>query len=420
MKILVYPHDLKMGGSQMNAIEIAAAVQGQGHDVVVFGQPGPLVEYIGDLGLEFIESPAVRRRPSLAAAKKLRHLVESRSVEVLHGYEWPPSLECHLAARQKEGPAVVSTVMSMAVAPFLPASLPLTVGTHQIAAVEQASGRSEVTVLEPPVDVTRNRPGLRLDQDGFRMRWGIRPGAQVVVIVSRLAYQLKLEGIFSAIDVVSGLARGRDVQLLIVGDGPARAEVTCRAEQINSSHNRKVVLLTGELDDPRAAYDIGDVCLGMGGSALRAMAFAKPLVVQGELGFWELLTPVSVDRFLWQGWYGVGQDKQRGRAQLGRILSELLANPACRAELGEYGLALVRDRFSLERAADTQIGIYSKALRDRTTFAAAPNTDWRAAARFVNYEGRRLLARWTGREVSDDFNSRPIAARASLVGRNAP
>jgi glycosyltransferase involved in cell wall biosynthesis len=418
MRILVYPHDLKMGGSQMNAIEIAAAVQGQGHDVVVFGQPGPLVEYIGDLGLEFVESPPVKRRPSLTAVNKLRHLVESRSVQVLHGYEWPPSLECHLAARHKKGPVVVSTVMSMAVAPFIPASLPLTVGTHQIAAVEHASGRPAVTVLEPPVDVARNRPGLRLDQDGFRIRWGIRPGAHVVVMVSRLAYQLKLEGIFSAIEVVSGLARAHDTQLLIVGDGPARAEVMARAEQINSIHDRKVVLLTGEMDDPRAAYDVADVCLGMGGSALRGMAFAKPLVVQGELGFWELLTPVSVDQFLWQGWYGMGQDKGQGKAQLGRILSKLLPNPALRSELGEYGLSLIRERFSLERAADTQIGIYSQALRDRATLAAAPNADWRAAARFANYEGRRLLTRWTGREASDDFNSRPIAARANLVARN--
>ena len=93
----------------------------------------------------------------------------------------------------------------------------------------------------------------------------------------------------------------------------------------NARAGRPVVLLAGELRDPRAAYAAADVCLGMGGSALRAMAFAKPLVVQGEGGFWELLTPDTVDRFLWTGWYGVGDDPARGAAVLADILRPLLA-----------------------------------------------------------------------------------------------
>ena len=51
----------------------------------------------------------------------------------------------------------------------------------------------------------------------------------------------------------------------------------------------------------------------MGGSALRSLAFSKPLVVQGESGFWQLLTEATVDDFLWTGWYGVGADKTEGR-----------------------------------------------------------------------------------------------------------
>ena len=39
VRILVYPHDLSMGGSQINAIEIGAKVRDLGHEVVIFGQP---------------------------------------------------------------------------------------------------------------------------------------------------------------------------------------------------------------------------------------------------------------------------------------------------------------------------------------------------------------------------------------------
>ena len=40
MRIVVYPHRLEIGGSQINAIELAAAVRDLGHEVIVFGQPG--------------------------------------------------------------------------------------------------------------------------------------------------------------------------------------------------------------------------------------------------------------------------------------------------------------------------------------------------------------------------------------------
>ncbi len=419
MKILVYPHDLKMGGSQLNAIEIAAAVQHRGHEVVVFGRPGPLVEHIKRLDLEFVECPTIRRRPSPAAIRGLQLQARQRGIDVLHGYEWPPSLECFLAARKMPGTAVVSTVMSMAVAPFIPVNVPLAVGTQQIADTELDFGRATVTLLEPPVDVASNRPGLSLNQAGFRSRWGLRPGAQIVAVVSRLAHQLKLEGMFAAIEAASILAVKQDVQLLIAGDGPAQNVLAARAAEKNRIHGRQVVVMTGELQDPRAAYDIADVCLGMGGSALRAMAFAKPLVVQGERGFWELLTPASVDQFLWQGWYGVGRDAREGAVQLTGILAELLPNSALRAELGEFSLSLVRDRFTLERAADTQLEIYSQALLDRGNSASSRAFDWHATARFVNYERRRMLARWTGREAPDDFNANPVVASHSRPARSA-
>ncbi len=418
MKILVYPHDLKMGGSQLNAIEIGAAIRQRGHEVLVFGRPGPLVEHIKQLGLEFVECPKIRRRPSPAAVRALRHQVRQRGIDVLHGYEWPPSLECYLAARRMPGTAMVSTVMSMAVAPFIPAHVPLAVGTRQIAAAEREFGRANVTLLEPPVDIATNRPGLSLDQAGFRGRWGLRPGAQTVVVVSRLAHQLKLEGMFAAIEAVSMLAGSHDVQLVIAGDGPARDVVADRAAEMNRIHGRRVVVMTGELPDPRAAYDIADVCLGMGGSALRAMAFAKPVVVQGEGGFWELLTPSSAGRFLWQGWYGVGRNAGEGAVQLTGILAELLPKPGLREKLGQFSLSLVRERFTVERAADTQLEIYAGALRDALDPASSRAFDWQATSRFVTYESRRMLARWTGREASDDFNAKPVLAGHSRLSRS--
>lgn len=52
MKILVYPHAMEIGGSQINAIQIAGAIRDRGHEVIVLSEPGPMVELVRELGLE--------------------------------------------------------------------------------------------------------------------------------------------------------------------------------------------------------------------------------------------------------------------------------------------------------------------------------------------------------------------------------
>ena len=349
MRVLIYPHDLAIGGSQLNAIELASALYERGHEMVIFGKPGPLIERIRDFGMEFVERPISRRRPSPAVVGALAKLVDDRSIDVIHGYEWPPVLEAAIAATRAGRPVVpVGTVGSMAVAPFIPRSVDLVVGTEQIAKAERRNGRARVTVIEPYVDLRRNHKGVVRDLVDVPARFGISGDRLIVVCVSRLAHQLKLEGLLTAIEVVGELSAHIPVSLLIVGDGPARIEVEAAARHTNSRRGEGTVILAGELADPRPAYAVADVALGMGGSALRAMAFAAPLVVQGENGFWELLSPESVDRFKWTGWYGWGDSPEGGAELLRSILSTVLLNGELRKELGEFALNTVSERYGLE------------------------------------------------------------------------
>ncbi len=404
MKVLVYPHDMGMGGSQLNAIELAAAVRDLGHEVTVYGRPGVLLSRVDELGLTFVESPAPRRRPSPPVVRHLRRLLVDGGYDVVHGYEWPPTLEARLACLGAEA-VCIGTVMSMAVAPFIPFSVPLVVGTAQIADVERSAGRPSLSVIEPPVDTEHNRPDAPGGEDG-RLRLGVPPGRQVVC-VSRLAQELKLEGLLTAIRVVPTL--GDDVVLTVVGDGPARDAVHQAAAAANEVAGRRAVVLTGELEDPRAAYAMADIVLGMGGSALRAMAFAKPVVVQGESGFWSTVTPESLPGFRWTGWYGVGAGASTGAERLRAELATLLADPDRRAALGAFSRETVVGSFSLTSAARRQVEVYEAAIRARAGHRLQLG-DVRATSGFLRYKVARILARRRGRGAADDFNARPVAA----------
>lgn len=409
MKIIIYAHDYGIGGSQLNAIEIAAMMRETGHEAVLFGRPGPLNRRVDELGLEFIESPRPRGRPSPRVINALTKLIDSRKIDILHGYEWPPSLECSIASRLRPRTRSISTVMSMSIAPFIPLTVPLIVGTQAIAHYERRHGRERVFVQEPPVDLDYNRPNLEIGQTEFLRKWGLRTDAPIVVLVSRLAHELKREGILAAIGSLALVPADRNVQLVIVGGGPAESEIQLAAAKANIELSGHRVVLTGELDDPRPAYAVADVVLGMGGSALRGLAFAKPLVVQGEQGFWSLLTPASLPDFLWHGWYGFGKDAARGHDKLANILVDLLPDAGRRAELGRFGLQTVRERYSLAQAAAIQLGVYASALdmKEGTTRDLALES--KATLRFLRYESSRRWNRLLGRQPTDDCNARPVA-----------
>jgi glycosyltransferase involved in cell wall biosynthesis len=340
---------------------------------------------------------------------RLRELVEDRRFDVLHGYEWPPALEAWFATSKPGCPAVaVATVMSMAVAPFLPGTIPLVVGTKQIAEWERRRGRRRITTIEPPVDLTFNDPTAECGRLAFETQYNISSEDLTVVTVTRLAHELKLEGLLTAIETISTLAEERPARLLIVGDGPARDTVQLSADRVNARARREIVTLTGEMSDPRPAYATGDVHLAMGSSALRALSFAKPVIVQGERGFFALMTPENLPDFEWAGWYGIGPSIESGPAQLRQALDDAL-DPEFRGRLGRFGRVVAERNYSLEAATERQIAVYQEALALPDTGGMSPTSLTTFFSRYGAYALSRRVARLVGTARSDDFNSRPVA-----------
>ena len=417
MRILMFPPALRIGGSQLNALELAEELHRRGHGVVVFSEDGPLRSRVEAAGLPFEPAPErPKARPWPATAARLADVVRRHRVDVVHGYEWPPILEAVYGPFLRSGTPVVGTVMSMGVAPFIPRHLPLVVGTAQIAAVERER-REVVELVEPPVDVAANHPAM--GGTVARSELGIDARDFAVVVVSRLANELKREGLLEAIRAAGALAADMPIRLIVVGDGPARPEIEASAREVNATAGREVVSLTGAVLDPRHLYDAADVVLGMGSSALRGMAFAKPLVVQGERGFWQLLEQPSLETFLHQGWYGIGAGDD-GAPRLAGILRTLHADRPLRESLGTFSRSVVVDRFSLERAAAVHERIYDEArLRVPSRLEFARHAVPPLARAFAHEAGHWLAAR-RGQGAAEDFNQISAQARPEPSLRGTP
>lgn len=359
MRLLVYPHELSIGGSQINAIDLAAGVAAAGHEVVVYGVSGPLVRHIEERGLRFLPAPQRRRRPALSRIMHLATIAKRERLDLIHAYEWPPCLEAYYGAGLVHGVHVLCTVLSMSVAPYLPASLPVIMGTAALRDDARRVQRGDVWTLEPPIDTINDHPGI--DGTQFRRACRISEDEFLIVSVSRLAVDLKLDALVRAVDAAELLAGRHPVRLVLVGDGPARDALMHRANEVNRRCGREVVIFAGHMLNPRPAYAAADVVVGMGSSALRALAIGCPVVVQGEMAFSEVFEPQTLRLFLYQGFYGLGDDA-RGADRLARQIEGLLTNPKRMNDLGRFGRQIVVDHFSLDEAVRTQCDIYHTVL----------------------------------------------------------
>jgi glycosyltransferase involved in cell wall biosynthesis len=90
----------------------------------------------------------------------------------------------------------------------------------------------------------------------IRRQWGIPADAFVFGSVGRLSYQKALEVAIDAFAGVLTKAAGRDVYLVLVGEGDERARLTSRVESLGL---QKRVLLPGFARQPREAYQGLDV-----------------------------------------------------------------------------------------------------------------------------------------------------------------
>lgn len=116
VRILISLLELSIGGSHINAIEIGSLIKQRGHEVIVYAPDGPLRERVAELGLEYVSAGAARPlRPSVAIVRSLNALVRQRKIDLIHAYEWLPTLEAGYGPYLRMGTPVLSTVYSVEV-----------------------------------------------------------------------------------------------------------------------------------------------------------------------------------------------------------------------------------------------------------------------------------------------------------------
>jgi glycosyltransferase involved in cell wall biosynthesis len=303
---------LERGGAQRNTLETAARLHDEGRpQLLVTGAPGELDdEAARRLGTRFIRLPDLRNpvdpvRDTLALLT-LQRLIDREvdrlgSPVVVHTHSSKAGVIGRLAARSVRGVVVVHTVHGFGLEAL---------GQRRrwiLEAAERVAGpAADVMIFVSDADRARadelgllrgvraetirsgvdDKPFLALRDDverraRARAALGVPAASPLVVTVGNLKPQK--DPLFH-VEILAALRRERpDARLVLLGDGPLRAEVEARAHARGVS---AALTLPGFVDDTRDALAAADAFLlasaweGLPRALLEATAAGLPCVVR--------------------------------------------------------------------------------------------------------------------------------------------
>lgn len=356
--VLVHLNSLELGGTQINAVDLAAALVPLGYESHLVGpEPARAGASLLDVAAERGVRVTPLREPStaLAYSRVLRQRADAVGADLLHAYgTWGAARAFYWGPSRFGRMPWVQTMYEMELHHSVHRHHPLIVGTEYL--VEECVDRPGPTVLiSPPVDMLRDRPRSADEPPNEKV---------TIVIVSRLEEDMKSVPVEAAIGAV-GLLADHDLVLEIVGTGAAEARLRTLGEKANADLGREAVRFLGAQSDPRPAYARADIVLGMGGSAARGLAHGKPLVVQGEAGWSAVLEPHNA-AFLARSSYWSPDAVAEPAVLLAQNLRTLVDDADRRRSLGEFSRTFAEQRFGLTAMAEKLVGVYETALTSYT------------------------------------------------------
>lgn len=388
--VLVQLNNLELGGTQINAIDLAKAVEVHGFRSVLLGPLNTLPESGPDVR-ELARARGVALegywpKPSvIPRALALNTVARRIGADIVHVYgSWGDPRSAYWGPCLGGSRPFVQTVYEMSVDPGVYRHTSLIIGTGYLLD-ELATRPGPTALVSPPVDVVGDAP----DADGgrrFRESLGDFASRPLIVVVSRLAREMKSYPVEAAIRAMTHLA-DTDALLVVVGTGGEEARLRTIGDSVNEAVGRTMVVFVGAMSDPRPAYAAADIMLGMGGSAARSLAFAAPLIVHGEGGSAELFEP-STAASLFRRSFWSEQLEPSAPVVLANMLRQLLADPARREQLGKFGRKFAVENFSLAAMAQRLAAFYDESLSRYGRLA------W---LRDLNREGPHLLQSITRR-----------------------
>jgi len=374
---------LETGGAERTAVDVAAALVGEGWRALVASGGGRLVDELVASGGEHLRFPAATKNPLsiLRNGFQLAKLIKAEKVDLIHARSRAPAWSALLAARRAGIPFVTTyhgaynqrgwlkglynSVMARGDVVIANSAY-----TARLIAERHAAAGDRVVVIHRGTDLAGFAPGAVSDERRARLRreWGLADGDRVILQMSRLTGWKGQTVLIDALRLIDETGEGSWVAIL-AGDAQGRDDYVAGLERrIAEAGLTGRVRLVGHCSDTAAAMSLAEVVAvpstepeAFGRAAVEAQAAGKPVVVS-DLGAVPetVLAPPEVADGARTGWRVPAGDA----AALAEALRAALAlDAAARAALAARALAHVGAHFSLRAMTDATLLQYRRLLK---------------------------------------------------------
>ncbi|OGA16864.1 MAG: glycosyl transferase family 1 [Betaproteobacteria bacterium RIFCSPLOWO2_12_FULL_63_13] len=361
MRILHTESSCGWGGQELRILDESRGMVGRGHTVTIAAPvESRLLAEARRRGLEAIDLPIARKSPR--GVLSLYRWLRNHPVDVINTHSstdsWLTAVACAISGRTA---AIVRTRHISAAVPENRATRWLYVSaTHHVVTTGEALRRQlidvngfpadRVTSVPTGVDTRRFAPGERA---AARRALDLPPRAFLLGIVATLR---SWKGHRYLLETFATIARG-DCMLVIVGDGPQRANIESQIAELNLADR---VIMAGNQSDVLPWLHAIDLFVlpsyaneGVPQALVQAMLCALPCVTTdvgsiGEAardGETALVVPA------------------RDVVALGQALQRLIGSEELRNALGRAARAHCENRFSVAQMLDRMEDLFQDAVR---------------------------------------------------------
>lgn len=370
--------EMKSGGVERGAVEIAAALVQAGACALVASAGGRMVAELEGAGGVHAKLPLASKNPLTIYANiaALADLARDNGVDVIHARSRAPGWSALLAARRVgcafvttyhgaynedlPGKRLYNSVMAkgdrvIAISDFI----------ARLIAERHGVAGERVRVIPRGADLARFTPARVAPERvaALRAAWGLDGETRAIVMLPGRLTRWKGQTVL--IDAMATLPRGRALALIVGGEkgagaltgGPYETELRARAAELGVADDLRLV---GPIADMPAALMLADLVVSastdpeaFGRVAVEAQAMGKPVLASAHGGSTETVAQAET------GWLTPPGDAAALAAALAQALE---AGPAAWVRLGAAGRARVEARFSVARMQAATLALYAELL----------------------------------------------------------
>jgi glycosyltransferase involved in cell wall biosynthesis len=300
--IAFFTPELVSGGTQRHLLEVLKLIDRTRFTPLVIAAKsgGPLSAAIRASGIELIElrlGPTMVSREFLRCVRETADVLRSRHVGIVQYFEWRSAMIALAAARRAGGCRIVAARRSVPKERGLQRLLAelavraahrIVVNADLLRPAGRAGRRTDVIPSGVDTDVFRPNPGGA----AAKQRLGVAAERPLVGTVGRLEPRKGTGTLLSAFAALR--AEGRfDAALVVVGDGPLRAELAAEAARLGVAAHVQFLGDRADVEGVLAALDVFVLpsrTEGMSNALLEAMATARPVVATAVGGTPEVVS----------------------------------------------------------------------------------------------------------------------------------